>query len=45
MTLVGPKQKPVVSEESALMRFLTEKGKQDRAAFEHLPFYFGEDIW
>jgi GNAT superfamily N-acetyltransferase len=45
VTLVGSKNNPQVSNELTMMRFLTEKGKRGRPAFEGIPLYFGEDTW
>jgi hypothetical protein len=45
VTLVGSKNSPQVSNELTMMRFLTEKGKRGRPAFESIPLYFGEDTW
>jgi hypothetical protein len=44
VTLVGSKDNPKISNE-LMMRFLSEKGKRGRPAFESIPLYFGEDTW
>jgi GNAT superfamily N-acetyltransferase len=45
VTLVGSKDHPKISNELMMMRFLSEKGKRGRPAFERFPLYFGEDTW
>ncbi len=44
-TLIGSRENPVASDHMVLMRFLCEKGRQGRRAFESIPIYLGEDIW
>jgi GNAT superfamily N-acetyltransferase len=45
-TLVGNPQAPEVrDDEIRMMLFLSEKGKQGRADFEHGTIYIGEDSW
>lgn len=44
-TLIGDRTAPTMSDEVMMMRFLTEKGRQGRAAFEQHPLYFGENTW
>lgn len=44
-TLAGAKDDPVISDELMMMRFLSEKGKRGRSAFESEPVYFGEVTW
>jgi GNAT superfamily N-acetyltransferase len=45
VTYVGSKDNPAISNELLMMRFLSERGKMSRLAFESIPFYFGEDTW
>ncbi len=45
VTLVGPKEDPLISTELLMMRFISEHGKKSRSTFESIPFYFGEDTW
>ena len=44
-TYVTTKDGYVLSDEVMIMRFLSEKGKRGRAAFETEPVYFGESTW
>jgi hypothetical protein len=44
-TLVGNKDNPKISDELMMMLFLSDRGRQGRAAFEREPVYFGEDTW
>ena len=43
--LEGDPKKPVISDHLLMMRFLSEKGKRGRTAFEREPMYFGETVW
>lgn len=45
VTLVGSQETPVISDELMMIRFLNEKGRAGRQAFEQEPIYFGEDTW
>ena len=45
VVLIGSNQDPVVSDQLLLMRFVSEKGKKNRTAFETVPVHFGEDTW
>lgn len=42
-TLIGDRDHPVAANELLMMRFLSEKGRRDRAAFEHGALFFDED--
>ena len=45
VTLVGDPHNPRRSDETAFMRFLSEKGIRGRRSFENEPVFVGESIW